>query len=193
MAKVHGLNLDVNEVSQTLDLEKLTGVDTSIDQDLQNEIAQATIDYIKARVIDENKGIGGVKLKAPYTKTYQDSLDFQAAGKSASDINMTLSGDMLGAMDVMADAGPLVLIGIDDDAQSAKAYGHQTGFKGHPNEAKLKKYKREFFGITDAEFKNNVLPQFQDRIDNIKEREPSERQSLINVIRNAGDLFGEES
>lgn len=184
------LNLEIGEVSQTLDLESLTGVDTSIDLDLQGEIAQATIDYIKSRVVDKNKGIDGIDLKSPYKKGYQESLEFQAAGKSATDINMTLSGDMINAIDVMADSGPMVLIGIDDDQQAAKAYGHQTAFEGHPNES-MKKYGRQFFGITPKEFKSEILPRFQDRIDNIKEQEQSDRQALINLIRNAGDLFGE--
>ena len=160
------ISLSETEVSQEIDFDSLTGAPVSLDPALQREMAQATIDFIKKRVVEDNKGLGGKPLLSPYSKSYEDSLDFEAAGKSSGDVNMTLSGDMLGSIDVL-DEGDTVKIGIDDPDVAPRAYGHQSGFEGHPNKA-MKKYKREFFGVTDFELEKEILPQFQAQIEKLK-------------------------
>jgi hypothetical protein len=183
------------ELSQDIDFDSLAGAPISLDPVLQREIAQATIDYIKNRVEDENLGLGRKALKSPYSKSYQESLDFDAAGKSASNVNMILSGDMMGSIDVLEE-GETVKIGIDNPAVMPRAYGHQSGFKGHPN-PKMSQYKREFFGVTDDEIKKFVLADFEDDIQDLKQglrpnQEDNELAALQNsMFRNLGDLFDE--
>lgn len=183
------------ELSQDIDFDSLANAPISLDPVLQREIAQATIDYIKNRVEDENLGLGRKALKSPYQKSYQESLDFQAAGKSASNVNMMLSGDMMGSIDVI-DEGETVKIGIDNPAVMPRAYGHQSGFKGHPNK-KMAEYKREFFGVTDDEVKKFVLADFEDDINALREGlRPTQADNELaqvqnNIFRNLGDLFDE--
>jgi hypothetical protein len=183
---IKGLKVTKTELSQDIDFDALAGAPISLDPVLQREIAQATIDYIKTRVEDENLGIGRKKLKSPYQKSYEESLDFKAAGKSASNVNMMLSGDMMGSIDVLEE-GETVKIGIDNPAVTDRAYGHQSGFEGHPN-PKMSKYKREFFGVSDEEIKKNILPDFQSDIDALKEGlRPSARD--LETASTQDDLF----
>jgi hypothetical protein len=192
------LKVTESEVSQEIDLNKLTGADLSQDPELTREIQQATIDYMLGR-ISEGKGIGGKALRSPYSKTYQASQDFEAAGKSATDVNMELSGDMLGTIDIIKESnnGAKFTFGINDPTEAIKAYGHQTGFKGHPT-IPQGKYKREFFGVFEKELKENVLSQFQEDIDRLKRsrvREETSRQinqRVLQSIRTAADLFRED-
>ena len=143
------INLSEDEVSQEIDLKPLLG-EAANDPVVQQEASQALLDFMLERIEQKNQGIGGKKLKSPYAKSYEESQSFAAFGKSSSDINMKLSGDMIGSMDVL-ETGDTVKIGIQDSLQAAKAYGHITGFEGHPNEDKMKKYQREFFGLSKKE------------------------------------------
>lgn len=188
MAKLpDGLKVEKTEISQTIDLQKWTGKDLSSDPELVREIGQEVIDYMIKRSAD-NKGLGEVQFKPPkYSKTYADSLNFIAAGKSPTDVNMRLSGDMLGSID-MNEEGNKVTIEIGED-QTLKAYGHMTGYEGHPT-IPNGKYKRQFFGITKTEFDKNILPKFKNEIPK-KSREDLQGE-LINRIRNTRDLFGTE-
>lgn len=200
MAAIINPKPDKSEIAQILNLEELTGVDVSVDPTLVKQIGQAVIDYMKERV-GAGKGIGGIELHKPYTKEYANSLEFKAAGKSINDVNMRLSGDMLESIDILSENGPEIKIGINDSEQAPKAHGHITGHEGEW------KYKRKFFGITQKEFKEEILPQFRSAIKNVKDTS-GELQNLaieeilktpdnilsdiINPLR-ASDLFdGEE-
>lgn len=186
MAKIPGLNLSQDEVSQTIDLEKWTGADLSQDPVLLREIGQEIVDYMKERVA-QGVGAGEVSFKAnKYSPEYQASLAFKAAGKDSSPVNMKLSGDMLGSMDFIDNENQLKFSIAGD--QSPKAYGHMTGFEGHPT-IPQGKYKREFFGITKAEFEKNILPKFKDDIENITPRQGEDTQGQAISELRASDLF----
>ena len=60
---------------------------------------------------------------------------------------MTLSGDMLGQIDVLGISGDTIKIGWDSELENAKAHGNITGQEG------LWKKKRDFFGLTAKEIK----------------------------------------
>jgi hypothetical protein len=157
MAAIKSINLE-DEVSQTLDLEALTGVDISIDPTLVKEIGQAVIDYMQTRV-EEGRGYGGQKLTPSYSDEYAKSWPFKAAGKSKNRVNMALSGDMMGSIDIVKENGAEIKIAVESD-QAPKAFNHQTG-DTLP--------KRKFFGITVDEFKSEILPQFKTAIKNVKD------------------------
>lgn len=178
---------DLSELSQKIDLKEITGVDIENDPNLRGKIAQEIVDYIKNRTTDKNNDISGNKFKE-YSKSYIDSFYFKATGKSPGDVNLTLFGDMLGTLDVIGEAGNLIEVGINNPKQARKAYGHQTGFEGHPNED-MKKFQRAFFGITKKEISEKILPKFEDEIANISKQEPSDATRLARFLINAGDLF----
>ena len=162
MAKPKGLILEEDLVAQQFDLEEIAGVDLSDDPDLLEEIGEEIKDYIVSRVVNNNQGYGGKKLKSPYSKLYQNSIEFDLYGKDENDINMTLTGDMLGAINIISAEGSELLIGIDDQ-NAPKAHGHMTGKNGT-----VKNMKREFFGVTMDELKKEVLSKFSAELKDLK-------------------------
>lgn len=185
MAKYKGVTVSMDEVSQTIDFKKITGVDLSDNPDLVREIGQATIDYMLKRV-DNGKGIGNQTLPKPYSKSYSESAEFKAAEKSRYDVNMHLSGDMLGSVEGDVVTGSKFKFAVADD-ESAKAYGHMTGFKGHPTIGRKNadgvSTQREFFGVTEDEIKKKILPKFKTELADM------EKESLASKVINAADLF----
>lgn len=173
MAKPKGLIVEQDLVAQEFDLESITGVDFSDDPDLLENIGNEIKDYITNRVISKNQGYGGQKLRSPYSKSYQNSIEFDLFGKSATDINMTMTGDMLGAINIITAEGSDLLIGIDDQ-NAAKAHGHMTGKNGE-----VPKMKREFFGVTMDELKKNVLSKFKSDIKELKSEQSKESTRTV--------------
>lgn len=163
----------LEEVSQQIDLNKLVGSDISEDEQLVLKIGQKIIDYIEERV-DDGLGYGRTKLKSPYSDAYANSLNFKAAGKSQSDVNMKLSGDMMASIDIIEVNGSKITIGIDDPDQVPKAFNHQTGDTVP---------KRPFFGVTNDELKQYVLSEFKDEIRAKRTTSAEEQSRLISAIR----------
>ncbi len=152
-----------NNVHQKINLKEEFGVDLRGMDSLKEAIGGAIIERIRARTeagngmsfSDSGRGTP-VKLKSPYSKEYADSLDFKAFGKSRGKVNMTLTGDMLGLMDVVKIEGNTIKIGWADTSESAKAHGHSTGAKGRLP-------VRPFFGVSKSELKE-IKKEFGDAI-----------------------------
>lgn len=169
MAKAVGkLNLSLDEVSQEINLNEITGVDLSNDPSLVSTIGQEIIDYMTERTLN-GKEIGGSKdLKKPYSKSYQDSIEFRAFGKSADEVNMTLTGDMLGSIDIADDKPDALKIAIEGDLETKKAYNHNVG-DTLP--------KRPFFGITEDEL-DSILSKHDDDISALKNQTEETKQAI---------------
>lgn len=159
-----GLKISLDEFSQTIDLDKWVGAPVSKDTTLSRAIMQEVIDYTKSRVSD-GLGYGEKPLRPKYSKAYTNSDDFIAAGKTGV-VNMTLSGDMIGALDILDESGSKFTYGLADDDEIPKAYNHQTG-DTLP--------KRKWFGLTRDEFRENILPKFKKDISDIKPRPDAAR------------------
>ena len=151
-----------NNVHQKINLKDEFGIDFRGMNSLKEAIGGAIIERIRNRTENGNGmsfGASGrgtpVKLKAPYSKEYADSLDFKAAGKSRGKVNMTLTGDMLGLMDVTKIEGNSITIGWNDTEESAKAHGHSTGGGNLP--------RRPFFGVSKSELQE-IKKEFGDAI-----------------------------
>lgn len=177
-AKIDGLNLDEDSVYQEIDLEGVDDVTAQI-------IGQEMIDLIISRTTQQNKSVDGQPFK-PYKKSYKGSEAFEQYGKT-NKVNMTLSGDMLGSLDVLDYGDGFVRIGFDDELESAKAHGHMTGMGG-------KGTIRRFFGVNKSELQNivNQYPQKKEKIGDIlealsfleKDKDPGTIDFLL------GDFFG---
>ncbi len=156
----------IDQIQQDIELDEfLDGVDLSKQRGLKESIAQAMIDRIVSRTeagdgvrIAANGQGRPVKLKSPYSDKYEKSLKFKAAGKSKGKVNMTLTGDMLAALDVVSTDGNTITIGLIDDSQIPKAYNHQVGDTVP---------ERPWFGISKAEV-NDILDSFADEIDSLR-------------------------
>lgn len=125
-----------------VNLDELLGFVVPNNSSLRQAIGQAIIDKIRDRTAD-NIGADGKRFKN-YSKTYAESIEFLAYGKSKGDPNLKQSGDMLGFMDIIDESKNKIVIGWDDSDESAKAHGHITGNVG---------VKRDFLGLTDKEVK----------------------------------------
>ena len=147
------IKLSDSEVSQTIDLKELFGQSFVGNEQLAQSVAQAAIDLIVKRT-ESGKDINGKAFKK-YSKEYKESLDFKAFGKDG-EVNLKLTGQMLGTLDVLETSGSKVKIGWNDGVESAKAHGHNAGVPG-------KLPKREFFGLTDAEL-NTIKKEFASQV-----------------------------
>jgi len=144
--------ITLSKIEQEFDLKELFGVDLSEDESLKQAIGQVMIDQMLSR-IDDGRGIGGVRLKSPYSKLYSESLEFKAAGKSKNKVNMKLTGDMLASIDIVSTDGNKIVIGIGED-EVEKAFNHQTGDTV---------VKRPFFGFTKDEV-SSIVGKFKTKV-----------------------------
>jgi hypothetical protein len=85
-----------------------------------------------------------------YTPGYENSLNFKIGGKS-SKVDLTLSGDMLGAIEVLKVAKKVQIGFQNGTTENAKADGNIRGTYGQSSPIKGGKYARDFLGITPAE------------------------------------------
>lgn len=142
-----------DKVYQKFNLKEIFGVEFGDKPELKEAIAQAIIEKIKTRT-EDGLAIGGKReLKSPYSNEYAKSLAFKAAGKSKRKVNMSLSGDMLGLLDMINDTKNTIEIGWDDD-QAPKAYNHNTGDTVP---------KRPFFGLNETEIRE-LKKQFKSEV-----------------------------
>lgn len=83
---------------------------------------------------------------AGYSDSYANSINFKIAGKSKDDVNLTQSGDTLGAITVLENEDGKLKIGFEAGSQeNAIADGNIRGTYG---QSKTIGPKRDFLGIT---------------------------------------------
>jgi hypothetical protein len=109
------------------------------DEEILDAIAQKALDIIKERTAD-GKDVRGRAFK-PYSESYMASDAFKGFGKSKTP-DLTLSGDMLGLMDVVKVTPSGFELGWDDETETAKAFNHITGDTVP---------KRDFFDLKKSE------------------------------------------
>lgn len=158
-----------SKVEQEIDLKEVFGIDFKGLRSLREAIGEAILARIRERTQQEKMGMSfgadgrgrPVSLKKPYSKEYSETLDFKAFGKSRSEVNMTLTGDMLGLMDIKRQDGNSITIGWTDATENAKAYNHSVGDTVP---------RRPFFGISKTELQD-IKKEFRSEIrDAIKVR-----------------------
>jgi hypothetical protein len=152
-----------HRVYQVIDLKEVFGVSFKKNQELKQKIAQALIDKMKER-IEQGIGYDGQPMKA-YSKEYKESDEYIAARKTGV-VNMTLSGDMMGSIDVIKEKTNEIVIGFNQREQELKANRHMRGEGGVP--------VREFFGVSEDEIKE-VKREFSSELKDIKkDQSPSQ-------------------
>jgi hypothetical protein len=110
------------------------------------EIALAVIEEIVERTQNRRLNKDGKRFKA-YSEAYRQSLDFKLAGKNKNKVNLTLTGDMLAALDVLEVKRDKTTIGYDEGSEeNDKAEGNIRGTYG--DESRTPK-PRNFLGISD--------------------------------------------
>jgi len=118
-------------------------------------IADEVIDFIRERTKDgkswRNREFAG------YSDAYAKSLNFKIAGKSKGDVNLTQSGDTLGALTLLDHKTGQLVIGFEKGSQeNAIADGNIRGTYGKATQTGP---KRDFLGITKTDL-SRILDRF---------------------------------
>jgi len=134
-----------------------TGLSSSEREELSDEI----IEHIRKRT-QSGKDVEG-KPFAPYSKNYINSLDFKNAGKSASRVDLTLSEDMLEAMEVLSHGSGYITIGYEEgSAENDKAVWNERA----QGTKRKKGPARKFLGISTQELASILDSYILDNQDN---------------------------
>jgi len=120
-------------------------VDKDLDSKERVALASEVIEFIKNRTTKKHLDKNG-ELFPEYTVGYTTSLDFKNAGKSRA-VNLTLSGDLLASMGLLAHRKGAITIGFDEGLENDKAEGNIIGSYGKPKPNPSK--ARDFLGIED--------------------------------------------
>jgi hypothetical protein len=112
----------------------------------RNRIGLEIVNFIVERT-KQGKGIGGKSLGNKYSKSYISSPEFEIAGKSPKQVNLTLSGDMLDSVEVLdTDIIGRIRIGFVQTQENDKSIWLEE--KGY-----------DFLGLTDKELRG-ILTKF---------------------------------
>ena len=165
-------------VSQKIDLQKEFGLDFTGRPALREIVGQAIIDKIEERTskgqgMKFSGGVGRpVKLKSPYSTQYKSSREYQAFNKTGR-VNMKLTGDMLGQMDVLSHKANEIEVGLRAGKQAKKAFNHITGDTVP---------ERPFFGVNGRELREIKREVKSDLTDLIKIRKEKGVRDFQNAI-----------
>jgi hypothetical protein len=146
-------------------------------------IAQDIIDYIVDRSksgLDKNNR----KFKK-YSKEYIKSIDFKVAGKSRSNIDLTLTGDMLDSLQILNVKKNGVVIGYEKgDPINGKVEGNILGTYGQKTSTGK---ARDFLGITKKDLSDKILSNYP-----IEEEESILRAAALGAVAKAARGFTDE-
>lgn len=166
-------------------------IDPAYTKEERQAIADDIVDYIRERT-KKGLGIGGKKNFAKYSDAYEKSINFKIAGKTPGQTpDLTQSGDMLGAMDLLSDSEGKLVIGFENGSrENAIADGNIRGTYGHKSPVGP---KRDFLGVTKKELaeilKEYPLSDKRKRAETIT----TERMTKTVVDKIKTDLHGEET
>lgn len=163
-----------DNVRLEIDLRELFGSELVDRQSVRQALAQDIIDAI----VKKAESFGG-----RYSNEYSKSAEFIAFGKSKNDVNLTLSGQMLAALDVLKDTRDKIVIGWDEGSEDGKkAHGNITGRNG------AVKTKRDFFKLTESELKA-IAKQYADDMSGDDRTERRTAQDILDAINRGVRFF----
>ena len=125
-----------------MNLKEIFGVDLQGKEELKLAMAEALLQKMLDKTAKGKSRTGKVFKK--YSKAYMASEDFKAFGKT-SKVNLDLTGDMLGLIEVIDESPNTVTLGWDDKTEAAKAHGHINGNKV------TRLPVRDFFGLNQKD------------------------------------------
>lgn len=154
MSKIEDRFLSNENPVLRISLKELFGVDNFPDDPgLKRIIAEDVVEKIVERT-QQGTSRTGSRFRG-YSDDYIKSLDFRAFGKSANDVNLTLSGDMLDSFDINDD-GDFIEISFIDQENASKAHGHITGGGNLPI--------RDFFGLPKKDY-DSIRDRYIDEVE----------------------------
>lgn len=160
-----------NKMEFEVDLEKAFGVKIP-SKELRETIGQAIIDTLVDRTQGKKSLTGGKFAK--YSKAYADKK-----GVGLSDVNLTLTEDMLTSINPIANTTQKIKIKLDKN-ESPKGFNHHTG-DTLP--------RREWFGIQQKEL-SKLVKEFKPKVEKdikkqiAKEIQGKEDEEIDSIIDN---------
>lgn len=138
-------------------------------------IAQEVIQFIVDRT-KSGKDKDGRNFKG-YTKEYKESLTFKLGGKSSS-VNLTLTGEMLGELDLLNQSNGNLRIGYDKgrEALNGKVEGNREGTYGQKKQVTS---PRDFLGLSSSAL-NKILKKYP--LHNDKKRKESTTKAINTLV-----------
>lgn len=127
-------------------------------------IALEVIDKITKRTL-QGKDKNGEAF-AKYSKAYTDSINFKIAGKSKSQVNLKLSGDMLDSIKILKNSTKVEIGFEKGSTENGKADGNIRGTYGQSSPVGP---ERDFLGISDRELQL-ILRKYPRDTERAKER-----------------------
>jgi hypothetical protein len=87
---------------------------------------------------------------AGYSKRYVDSKEFRVAGKSASQVDLRFTHEMMNSLAILESGSGSITLGFSSDEAAKKAEWAEASDNGP---------SRKFFGLSDAEL-STILDQY---------------------------------
>lgn len=135
------------EVSKLISLDLPENLSSADEVELKSLVGQFVVDSILDMVGQVKSPVKGGDFKSSLTKDYRQRKDDEGGTPIP---NLEMDGDMLAALTYKI-VGDGVEVGIFNKRQAIKAFGHNTGFEGHPTIPEGK-YTRQFIPTEDEEF-----------------------------------------
>jgi len=133
-----------------------------LDSDEREELMNEVGEYIFSEILDYvGQGISPITGK-PFKSLSEKYADEEKFGDRKA--NLDLSGSMLRALEMEVEADKIRIGIFDDDEEAAKAYGHNTGFEGHPF-LDGKAPKRQFIPTSGQYFASEIMDGILELID----------------------------
>lgn len=131
-------------------------ISLEIPDDLAPKQRKILADLVIEHIVDRTQsGLDKNGKRFPkYSAEYINSLDFKNAKKSASKVDLQLSGDMLAALQLLKDRPGEIVIGYQRGAdENGRAEGNILGsYGGDPNPSKA----RDFLGLKPSKLKELI-------------------------------------
>jgi hypothetical protein len=163
-------------------------VSKKMSESVKEALGQEVIDFIIDRTVNKRMDKTNTPFKGSYSDSYASSFEFKLAGKSKDKINLSLSSEMLNAIEVLdtsIDGEITIGIPASDTFNNQKAEGNIKGTYGQKKPIKGK--ARDFMGIKSNDL-NSLKSLFP--ISTKEEREVSERLAgIYDIASRAGESF----
>lgn len=140
-----------SKVKYKINLQDMFGEIVPDDPEFKADVAFAVIERIIERT---QRGISKTGSRFPqYSKEYAERK-----GVSRGDVDLTLTEDMLSAIDVIEETARTITLGFPDETENAKAFNHIKGDTVP---------KRDFFGLPQKDL-NEIAGEFRSELRRLK-------------------------
>lgn len=165
------------EVSYSLKPEIPSWLPPEVREEALDEVGRYVATEIALIVGDGTSPVDGHGAFKRLTSDYAD--DEKGGDRTA---NLELEGDLMRALDWRVEMDE-VKIGFFDRAQAIKAYGHNTGMKGHPWLDGVAPVRR-IIPDKDEKFNKEIMDGVSDIIDSYIEAFEQEREEIEEAVGN---------